>query len=217
MEAFLHPYQVNYIRSKINLLIGAFYFAGDYRVVDASRENVIQSLYDLLPGLTPEQRALIDDAANVRDKDELKLYMERLQPYIIPFPAITAAEIRKLFPKVKKLVLPDLANLDFSKITYLGWRDIATHALYIVYPLHGKWIGVECQYVTGAKKVSAMCTWCNRGYGGDGVALVTKQIKNRQIVDGYTVVGNHICLNSPACNQGITSTEELEHFLLRVK
>ncbi|KEO81351.1 FusB/FusC family EF-G-binding protein [Tumebacillus flagellatus] len=213
MEHFLHPYHINLIRSQVNLLIGAFNFAGDYRVVDATRATALQNLYDEVPWQTPEQRDLLTEAGKVRDKDELKAYLKRLEPYIIPFPEITAAEIRKLFPKVKKLVLLDLQAIDFSKLTYLGWRDIATKSLYVVYRLNGKWVGTECNYVNGPKNRSFHCTWCNRSCGGDEIALVTTQVKNRQIQDGYKVFGNHICLDSHKCNEFMTSPAELEKFL----
>ncbi|MBL0386931.1 FusB/FusC family EF-G-binding protein [Tumebacillus sp. ITR2] len=217
MEPFLKPYHLNLIRSQVNLLIGAFYFAGDYRVVDASRESALHTLYSEIHCTTPEQRELLTDAGKVRDKDELKQYLARLEPYVIPFPTITGSEIRKLFPKVKKLVLPDLDALDFSKLTYLGWRDIATQSLYVVYRMNGKWIGAECSYVMGPKNRAYQCTWCQRPHGGDGVALVTKQIKNRQIQDGYKVIGNHICLDSSRCNATMTDPAEFEKFITTMK
>lgn len=213
---FLHPYQANFIRHQLLQLIGAFYFAGDHRVLAASREGVEDTILSTFPGATPEQRALLQDAKNVRDKDELKIYMSRLEPYVIPFPEITAAEIRKLFPKVKKLVLPDLQSIDRSKLTYLGWRDIATNSLYLVYRSGDKWAGKEFKFVPGPKNRTMICSWCHASGSGDDVALVTSRVKTK-IVDGYKTLGNHLCLDSAKCNAQITSTTEMEALLASLR
>ncbi|ASS73722.1 hypothetical protein CIG75_01160 [Tumebacillus algifaecis] len=216
MVPFLHPHQLNYIRNQLTNLVGVFYFAGDYRVLEASREGVVAALLALVPQATPEQRRLLEDGKNVRDKEELKLYISRLEPYVIPFPEITAAEIRKLFPKVKKLVLPDLANLDRTKLTYLGWRDIATQSVYLVYRSGEKWVGKECKYVPSPKNRMLQCSWCLSSGSGDEVALVTSRVKTKQI-DGYKTFGNHLCLNSTTCNHHITSTAEIEAYLATLR
>jgi hypothetical protein len=217
IEPFLQPHQVNYIRQQIKTLIGAFYFAGDYRVLAASRESIIHNLQAQFTGLTPEQKTLLNEAGQVRDHDELKRYLTKLAPFVIPFPEITAAEIRKLFPKVKKLVLPDLGALDRTRIDYLGWRDMATNTIYFVRRMNEKWVGAECRYVLGQSNRSYVCTWCQRSRPGDQVALVTKQLKVKNLQDGYKTVGNHLCLDSQACNDSLTSTTAMDTFLLTLK
>jgi len=216
-EQFLHPHQVNFIRKQLKILIGAFYFAGDSRVLEASRASVVENIRSQFHELTPEQRALLDEAGAVRDKDEMNRYMHKLSSCVIPFPTITAAEIRKLFPKVKKLVLPDLDKIEYDKLTYLGWRDIATQSLYMVHRVNGKWKGVECRYVLGQKGRAYQCMWCNQMFPGDSVTLVTTEIKTKDIVGGYKTKGNHLCLNSTICNSQLTSTAEIDTFLATLK
>ncbi|HEU4964122.1 MAG TPA: FusB/FusC family EF-G-binding protein [Bacilli bacterium] len=218
-QPFIQPYQVNLIRHQLNLLIGSFYFAGDSRVLDASRANVMATILDQFTGLTltAEQRALLEEAEHVTDKDEQKRYLNKLAPYVIPFPTITAEQIRKLFPKVKKLVLPDLTDIDYSALTYLGWRDIGRNSLYMVHHIDGKWVGTEWRYVSGQKGRAYQCSWCHRAFGGDDVALLTTQLKLRNVPDGYKVTGNHICLNSALCNHHLTSTDDMYALLAKVK
>lgn len=214
---FLHPHQLNFIKHRLNILIGAFYTAGDYRVYRAAKATALEYILERFTNLSPAQRALLEEASNVRDKEEAKAYLAKLEPYVIPLPPITAAEIKKLFPKVKKLVLPKLEELDFTKLTYIGWRDIATHSLYLVNYLDGKWVGTECKYVLGPKNRTYICKWCNQISNGDEAALVTTLVKNKAILDGYKSMGNHLCLNSAKCNAGMTSTEEMETFLYGLK
>jgi hypothetical protein len=214
---FLHPHQINFIRKRLNILIGAFYTAGDYRVYRAAKATALEYILEQFIDLSADQRALLEEASNVRDKEELKHYLAKLEPYVIPLPTITAAEIKKLFPKVKKLVLPKLDELDYTELTYIGWRDIATHSLYLVHHIGGKWIGTECKYVLGPKNRTFICKWCNQARSGEEAALVTTQVKNRAILDGYKSIGNHLCLNSEKCNASLTTTEEMEAFLLSLK
>lgn len=216
-QPFLQPHQVNFIRKRTNMLISAFYFAGDYRVLNASRESVVESILEQFTGLTADQQALLREAGSVRDKDELKLFMEKLEPYVIPFPTITGEEIRKLFPKVKKLVLPALGSMPYHTMSFLGWRDIANNNLYLVHHQNGKWVGTKCQYVLGSSKKAYQCTWCHQMRPGDEIALVTAKVKNRQIQDGYKTMGNHLCLDSRTCNAALTSLEEMEAFLASMK
>ncbi|MGZ4107020.1 MAG: FusB/FusC family EF-G-binding protein [Tumebacillaceae bacterium] len=214
---FLHPHEINLIRKRLHTLIGAFYTTGDNRVLRAAKDSIMQQLLEHFTDLTAEQRALLEEAGNVRDKEELMFYLAKLAPYVIPLPTITAAEIRKLFPKVKKLTLPNLEALEYSTLTYIGWRDIATNSLYLVHRIGGKWVGTECKYVLGPKNRTFMCKWCNQPGAGDEIALVTTQVKNRAILDGYKSIGNHFCLNSDRCNQHLTTTEDMEAFLHSLK
>lgn len=217
MAPFLHPHEMNWIRDRLNTLIGAFYFSGDYRVLRAAKSSLLESMLERFVGITPAQRALLEEAINVRDKDESKAYMEKLAPYVIPLPTITKEEIKKLFPKVKKLVYPDLESLDYTKLTFISWRDIATNTLYLVNRIDGKWGGTECKYVLGPKNHTLICKWCNHPRPGDQAALVTSRIKSKTLVDGYTTMGNHLCLNGQMCNDSLTSTEEMEAFLKSLK
>lgn len=217
MTPFLQPHQLTYIKKQLHFLVGAFYFSGDYRVLDASRQNSVEKILAAVPDATPEQRALLAEAAHVRDKEEEMRYVLKLEPLVIPFPEITAVEIKKLFPKVKKLVLPPLEGLDRTKLTYLGWRDIATSSLYLVCRVNGKWKGIECRYVSGQKNRSYICTWCGRALPGDEVALVTSQIKMRNIPDGYKTAGNHLCLDSFSCNSALKTTDGIDAFLALLK
>jgi hypothetical protein len=218
MNAFLQPHQVNFLRQQLNLLVGGFYFVGDNRVLAASRNSIMEQIFETLGPLSAEQRALISEAAQVRDKDEMKRFLQTLEPYVIPMPKITAAEIRKLFPKVKKLVLPDLEKVEWEKLSYLGWRDIGTNTLYLVHHLDGQWVATECKYVIGTKNRSTPCIWCKRALPGDQVGLVTAQVKGRRTSpDFYKTLGNHICLDSASCNEHLTSRVEMEAFLARLR
>lgn len=217
LTPFIKPHQLNFIREKLRTLIGSHYFVGDAKVVEAVKLSTMEKIVESFIGLSAPQRALLEEAANVRDKEELQVYINKLIPCVIPLPKITAAEIRKLFPKVKKLVLPNLEALDYSQLTFIGWRDIATNSLYLVHHIEGKWVGTECKYVLGPKNRTYICTWCKKIRNGDEAALVTTQVKNRAIEDGYKTHGNHLCLNSDECNKSLTTTEEMDAYLRSVK
>ncbi|WML54975.1 FBP domain-containing protein [Neobacillus sp. PS3-12] len=75
------------------------------------------------------------------------------------FPKITDQQLKKMFPKQKKLKLPDLENIDHSRLTYLSWNDLRSNKKFIVYELDGKMVGIECEFTPTSKK--NLCSFCN--------------------------------------------------------
>lgn len=209
IEPFLHPYQLQHLKNKINKLIQTFYFIGDNRVLEATRDALQKEIEDLVNPQSQEQMDLLLGATKVRDKEEMSLFFSQLEPYIIPFPTLTADDIKKLFPKVKKILQPDLSEVNLKKLTYLGWRDISANRLYIIHQENGTLVGTVCNYVLSSR--SNICAWCNQMRNSNQIGLVTAQAKKRH-PDDYKVAGMHICLDSSQCNQGLTNTQGIQKF-----
>src|SRR4051812_2474713 len=106
-----------------------------------------------------------------------------------------------MFPKNKKLKMPDLANVSLENTTYLGWTDIGTNKRFIVFELDAKVIGIECRYTLLSR--DNICSFCNT-HGK--VALVSSKTKAKKSnnPDYYKAIGNYICFNSTEYNQKIT-------------
>ena len=91
--------------------------------------------------------------STIEKAEDFQRYLNALEPYLEPYPTISLNQIQKLFPKNKKLKVPDLQSIDFRYVTYLGWVDIATNKLYIVYPFEGRFIGIEGRITPTNKRV----------------------------------------------------------------
>ncbi|BAU27240.1 treble-clef zinc-finger protein [Aneurinibacillus soli] len=156
---------------------------------------------------------MMEKISTLKIEEEFREYLGSLVPYLVEFPRVTEKQIKKLFPKNKKLKVPDLGTIDFHSLTYLGWIDISTNKLFIVYNLNGEIIGVEGKYTLTNRK--DMCSLC-KGYGE--VALVSAISKARvsNSPDYYKAVGNYMCINSHECNKNITDVTDLERFIQNV-
>lgn len=133
--------------------------------------------------------------------------------HLAEFPQLTEKQIRKLFPKNKKLALPDL-SVDYRFVTYLGWVDISSTKLFIVYPLDGQVVGIEGKYTPTHKKI--VCFLCNRHSETALFTAVSKARPAHASPDYYKAVGNYMCLDSRECNKHITNVDALEKFIRSV-
>lgn len=213
MTPFIKPFQLNEVRNILQQLLNAVYFAGDYRVYEATKQSTVLKLEAAFNGLTEDQRRLFQGVENFSGQDEVSLFLESLEPYLIPFPHVTANQIKRLFPKVKKLVLPELDDVDFRKLVYLGWRDVATHSLYIVYEAEGTVSGIQCRYTVGPANRTSVCSVCKQSRSAQHVALVAASSH----VDGNRSYGVHMCLDSDVCNRHIRNKDGLTDFVERLK
>ncbi len=153
---------------------------------------------------------MLGEMSTIEKAEDFQRYLNALEPYLEPYPTITLKQIQKLFPKNKKLKVPDLQSIDFRYVTYLGWVDIATNKLYIVYPFEGRFIGIEGRITPTNKK--GYCLFCNRHQ-----ELALFSVKTKPAVaspDNLSFIGQYVCLDSQACNHSITDTGALEKFIL---
>lgn len=211
MKAFIQPYQYNILKKELARLLNVVYFAGDFRVYAATKQTLLERVHSLFSDMTPTQAVHFDGITEIKGQKELNAFLEQLRAYVIPFPELGSTDLRRLFKKEKKLLMPDLSPEQFNLLTYFGWRDLATNTIYIVYPLHGRMIGVKCRYYAGDMSQRNVCCICQEPQKGSEVGLLVA----RTNATAYKTVGNYICLNSTQCNQQLTNIEVLESFLTR--
>ncbi|MCM3439885.1 FusB/FusC family EF-G-binding protein [Metabacillus halosaccharovorans] len=204
-EKFIKNEQLNFIKKQIAL------------IKDISKRNVPKSvllaeidlanakIIDNMPHATEEQLGMLD-ISSLRTDVEYEQYIQLLSSYVQPFPKITEQHLKKMFPKNKKLKLPDLSTIDQSKLTYLSWTDLGLNKKFIVYELDGKMVGIECK-VTPTSKAN-YCSICQSI--GEVTYFSTKtKAKKSKNPDYYKSIGNLICTDSNECNKKITNVEYL--------
>ncbi|MFB1082884.1 FusB/FusC family EF-G-binding protein [Jeotgalibacillus sp. JSM ZJ347] len=210
MEQFISNEQFNVIKSQIIGMQRQANVTSDEGVKTAVKEAAEAKVHDSFEQLTPDQEQLISGVAALETEEERTKFLMDLTPYRKSFPEVTPADLRGLFPKVKKLHIPDLESVDFRALTYLGWKDIGQSKQYFVYMKNGELKGVQGRYVISARK--GICSLCNR-YGD--VALTSIQNKPRES-EGLKSYGQYICYDSKECNQSIQDSSQLEAFLGQV-
>lgn len=214
VEPFIRNHQYNLIRKQTGILQQATRTVADPKVLEAVRYSAETKVLEGFPDITEPQREILERFADLKIVEDFQHYLSSLVPYLIEFPQVTEKEIKKRFPKNKKLMLPNFASFDHQHLTYMGWIDISTTKWFIVYPLKGQIVGIEGKYTLTNKK--DVCSLCN-GFGE--VALVTAMSKSRPAnasPDYYKSVGNYMCMDSHECNKNITDVTSLERFIQSV-
>ncbi|GGO08354.1 FusB/FusC family EF-G-binding protein [Saccharibacillus kuerlensis] len=207
---FIHNHQLNTIKKQANFLLKTLRSVADRNVLDTVRDTAVAKAMEAFDGLTSEQKQLLEQMGRNEEAQEIQNYLDSLEPYLVPFPEVTANQAQKLFPKAKKLKLPDLERLDYAHMTYLRWIDTATNRLYIVYRHEDRWIGVEGRITSTNKK--GFCMFCNRH---QELGFFNVKLKGSS-PDNFSSVGQYVCMDDEACNHSMTDPSALEKFLLSV-
>ncbi|MGD8191382.1 FusB/FusC family EF-G-binding protein [Brevibacillus ginsengisoli] len=212
-DPFIMNHQYNFIKKQADIVQNAFKTVNDPKVLEAVRYSAQCKVLDMFVDRTDEQKQLAEQMYSCKTTEEFQQYLHSLVPYIIDFPQVSQKQISKLFPKNKKLKLPDLSTIDYHALSYLGWLDISTNKLFMVYPLNGKVIGVEGRYTPANRK--GICFLCN-GYGEVALFSAISKTRVSHLPDYYKAVGNYICMDSHGCNKNITDVTSLERFVQEV-
>lgn len=207
---FIRNHQFNVIKKQSEFLLKTLRTVADRRVLETVRFSSVDNIMDAFPSLTEDQKRMLGEVSTFERAEDFERYLNGLEPYLEPFPTITPKQIQKLFPKNKKLKLPDLTSVDFRYVTYLGWVDIASNRLFIVYPFEGRFIGIEGRITPTNKK--GYCLFCNRH---QELALFSVKTKpSGASADNLSAISHYVCLESQGCNHSITDTTALEKFIL---
>ncbi|MCQ4088385.1 FusB/FusC family EF-G-binding protein [Saccharibacillus sp. JS10] len=207
---FIHNHQLNVIKKQANFLLKTLRSVADRMVLESVRQTAVAKVLDVFDELTAEQKQLLEQLASQEEAQHVQNYLDSLEPYLLPFPEVTAKQAQKLFPKTKKLKLPDLERLDYAHTTYLRWVDQATNRLYIVYEQGEQFVGIEGRITPTNKK--GFCMFCNRH---QELGFFNVKLKGSS-PDNLSSIGQYICMDDEACNHSITDKAPLEKFLSSV-
>jgi hypothetical protein len=208
-EKFIKNEQVNFIKKQIDLIKDSRKKNVPPNVLAAVIDLAHAKIIDLFPNATREQQVMLD-LSKLKTDHEYQRYIEHLSEYTLPFPTITEQQLKKMFPKQKKLKLPDLSNIDHSRLTYLSWNDLRSNKKFIVYEVDGKMVGIECEFTPTSKK--NLCSFCNC-FGEVAYFSTVTKAKKPKNPDYYKAIGNLICADSSECNKRIMNVDYLTTFL----
>ncbi|MGD7045047.1 FusB/FusC family EF-G-binding protein [Jeotgalibacillus proteolyticus] len=207
MEPFIQNHQFNVIKHQAALMQKQVHGTIDREVEMAVRLQAETKIYEAFDQLSDGQRAVLEKLPHLKTEEERTAFLKDLQPFRISFPSLTQKEVKDLFPKTKKLKLPVLSEVDWSSVTYVGWKDIAASRQYIISLIDQRLTGVEGRYVISSKK--GICELCSR-YGDMAFTSIAKR--------GYAgendkAFGKYICYDSKDCNQFIQDPANLTSFI----
>jgi Elongation factor G-binding protein, N-terminal/FBP C-terminal treble-clef zinc-finger len=210
MEPFIRNDQYNFITYQTQVLINGYSTVNDLGVLQALKGLVKDKVTNLFDELSQAQQNILDPIGNIRDSDQAEDYLIGLKSYVFPFPSVSDASLKKLFPKVKKLKTPDWENVDFRDLSYLGWNDYGQERKYIVAEYEGKLKGFKGTFKSSSKK--GICTICNT-FGSIGFYMSESKTSSQGT---YVKKGNYICQDSDECNEKLKDREKLDDFIQRI-
>jgi len=214
VKPFIRNHQYNVVKKQAGILQHACNTVSDPKVVESVRYSAHSKVIETFPDATELQIQTLEQIATLRTAGDFQQYLHSLEPHMAEFGQVTEKQLKKLFPKNKKLKVPDLTAIDYRYVTYLGWTDIGTNKLFIVYYLNGQLVGVEGRYTPANKK--GVCFLCKKH---EEVALFTAITKSRPAnasPEYYKAIGNYMCVDSNACNKNITDVTALEQYIQEV-
>jgi hypothetical protein len=211
MEPFMLSDQYNFVRLQTQHLVNGHATVNDSGVLDALKALVKEKVFNMFEELNEEQMELLDPIVAIEEKAQAEAFLEKLNPYVIPFKTVSEQTVKKLFPKAKKLKLPDMESINFKELSYFGWDDKGSNKKYIIAPRDNKLVGLHGAFRSSNKK--GICALCNRH---EEVGMFMAEVKASS--DGtYTKRGNYICCDSWACNRNITNRGKLDDFIELLK
>ncbi|WP_419955183.1 FusB/FusC family EF-G-binding protein [Neobacillus niacini] len=208
-EKFIKNEQLNFIKKQIAFIKDSTKKNIPQNVLASVIELANAKILEHFPNVSLEQQEILN-LSNLKTDKEYEQYIQHLSGYLLPFPTITEQQLKKMFPKHKKLKLPDLSTIDHSQLTYLSWNDLRSNKKFIVYELEGKMVGIECEFAPTSKK--NLCSFCN-GFGEVAYFSTVTKAKKSNNPDYYKAIGNLICADSSECNKKITTVDYLTSFL----
>ncbi|PPA69404.1 FusB/FusC family EF-G-binding protein [Jeotgalibacillus proteolyticus] len=206
-QMFIRNDQYNFIAQQIYFVIHTQNTVNHQDTRDAVKLHAISKVKDTIPGMTEDQECLLNRMIELENEAEARTFLNELKRnYVIPFQKVTKKQIEKLFPKAKKLQVPDLETLDFQRLSYLGWFDTRAHKQYLIVKYQGKLKGITGHFANSNNK--GICSICN--HLGEVALFMTKVRSGKET---YISRGNYICKDSHACNENMTDIKKLEVFL----
>ncbi|MFP7254849.1 FusB/FusC family EF-G-binding protein [Terribacillus goriensis] len=205
-QAFIRNDQYNFIARQVSHIINAYATVNHRDTLDGVKLHAFSKVEEMLPDMTKAQQVLLNRLLELEDDQAAEAFLSELKQYVIPFRKVSKKTVEKLFPKAKKLQMPDLDALDYQRVSYIGWFDTRAHKQHLIVEYQGKLKGISG--VFNESSTQGICALCN---SLDDVALFVTRVKSGK--ETYVNRGNYICKDSQACNEKLTDLRKVDAFL----
>jgi len=213
IQPFLANHHYNIARRQVDKIAQAVKHAADRKVIEALRTQAESDLAALAAesGADDAQKRELLSFRGAAEAEAFAAYQERLKQLRLPAMQLTDGLLKKLFPKAKKLKLPQADVQPGGSLTYWGWTDTATSKYHLVYGHNGRLIGMMGTF--SAAKSHHVCAICKSPQAPDAIGFLSIVCKPpaQASADYYKAVGNYICLDAAACNSQLTEPDYLDY------
>lgn len=205
-QAFIRNDQYNFIARQVSHIINAHATVNHKDTLDGVKLHAYSKVEDMLPDMNEFQEVFLNRLLDMDDESEAEAFLSELKRYVIPFQKVSKKTVEKLFPKAKKLQMPDLGGLDYQSLSYIGWFDSRAHKQHLIFDYRGKLKGISGVFDTSSTQ--GFCTLC---HNFEDVGLFVARVRSGK--ETYVNRGNYICKDSQLCNEQLTDLSRLDEFL----
>lgn len=209
LERFIENHQFNFIQEQVELIRDSRKKSLPASVLQAVIDLANAKIAYLFPEATTAQLAMMD-VSTLKTDESYDAFIDGLRPHVRSFPQVTEQHVKKMFPKQKKLRLPDAASFNVNRMSYMSWNDLRSNRKYIVCEKDHQLIGIECKASSNAKR--NICAFCNQLAEVSYCVTITKA-KQAKNPDYYKAIGTYICTDSASCNENMTNLDALMTFV----
>lgn len=209
LERFIENHQFNYIREQVETIRDSRKKSLPSSVVQVVIDLANAKIAFLFPEATPARLSMLD-VSKLKTDEAYDRFIDELRPHVRSFPQVSEQQVKKMFPKQKKLRLPNEANLNMNRTSYLSWNDLRSNRKYILCEKDHQLIGIECKASANTKR--NICAFCNQLAEVSYCVTITKA-KQAKNPDYYKAIGTYICTDSASCNEKMTNLDPLMTFV----
>ncbi|MGM9931791.1 FusB/FusC family EF-G-binding protein [Pradoshia sp.] len=206
MKPFIENHQYVFIREKARQIVHARHTVHDRHVQETFIDNSQFYVYEQFQTLTDEQRECLNDLSEIRTEADYERFLSELVKWRIPFPALSDAQLTKLFRKVKKLQYPLLPQEQMEELTYFGWTH--NERKFIVKAVDGSLRGISGRITPSSKQ--GLCHFCHK-QAEVGLFSVERKVRGKSM--NYQAFAHYICQDSMQCNQHLANVERIDAFM----
>ncbi|MFL9651286.1 FusB/FusC family EF-G-binding protein [Exiguobacterium chiriqhucha] len=209
LERFIENHQFNFIQEQVEIIRDSRKKSLPASVLQAVIDLANAKIAYLFPDATPSQLTMMD-VSTLKTDESYDVFIEGLRPHVRSFPQVTEPQVKKMFPKQKKLRLPDATSFNVNRMSYMSWNDLRSNRKYIVCEKDHQLMGIELKASSNAKK--NICAFCNQFAEVSYCVTITKA-KQAKNPDYYKAIGTYICTDSASCNENMTNLDALMTFV----
>lgn len=105
---FMNVEQYQFIKKQAKKILNAYTSSKDQNVIQAIQALVQEEINNKLNFNEIEQQLKLQPIFELRTKEQLEVFIQEIKQFVEPFKKPTENELKKLFPKDKKLKIPNL-------------------------------------------------------------------------------------------------------------
>ncbi|MBE1556811.1 FusB/FusC family EF-G-binding protein [Sporosarcina limicola] len=212
LKLFIENHQFNTIKYHALQIVNACKSSISNDVIFAVKYSGLEKIKEQFRELSKYESELLERIIQIDSSESCEKFLNELEIFRKGIKKISEKELKKLFPKKRKINVPKYLLNSNDKISFFSWDDIGLKKRFLLYQLNGEYIGVEGTYSSTSH--DSFCYFCRMKNKVNLVAFLSKAKSKNP--DYYKIISQYICLDIEECNAQIKNLSHLENLLYKL-